>query len=421
MLLFGAGAPADAAVVPAVKVRAIPATVYATQTVMLRGSVASNLRGSKVTLQHYRNGKWRTLTTVRASKRSGTWRARVRVPATGTTFKVRAVSGRRSSAVMTRTITPAPAITAQGPGGYLWGLDVSRWQHTDGMPWDYATMAANGAAFLMIKASDGTPRWDALATPWALIDADGAKKAGMFVGYYHYAQLPLAADGKPETSPSRIIANAKAQATTAAGRLAQLGGYDGQTLPYTLDIEEHYTVWTDPATNSDTTLYWRIADISLWTRTWYAEMLAQTGRKPIIYSYRSYMSGKFDFATNAETRTTLQSMHLWLAQPGDPGDPAVVVGQRGYKTGECYVMAWTKPGCNLLWTFWQYTNSADRERFGIPWSPSSGASCPADVLFCRPTGAGSRNSLDANVFSGTAGDLRALADGTWDRSPDEFQ
>ncbi|MEI6405018.1 MAG: hypothetical protein WCO64_04520, partial [Actinomycetes bacterium] len=149
-------------------------------------------------------------------------------------------------------------------------------------------------------------------------------------------------------------------------------------------------------------------------------MLELTQRKPMIYSYRSFMQDRFTL-TDATTLSTLQSMHLWMAQPGDPADPAVVVGQTKYLSGTCYATAWTKPGCNLLWTFWQYTNSGDRELFGIPWKPASGQSCPSEATMCFSNAATIRLHLDVDVFSGTAGDLNALVAGTWDRSPADFQ
>ena len=414
-----AAAPSQA-LVSAVRMGKVQTTVYETQTVLLRGTVARSLRGRTVRIEYRKGTSWVKLASTRSVRSSGYWRVKVRVPKGLTTFKVRAVVGLRKSPSAASAVLKAAPITAQGPGGYLMGLDVSRWQHGTATAWDYATMAANGAAFLMIKASDGTPKYDALAVPWALIDSAGAKAAGIYVGYYHYAQLPVGADGKPETDASLIIADAKAQATLAAGRLEQLGGYDGQTLPYTLDIEEHYLKWTDPLTGTQSYKYWTKENVSLWTRAWYNEMVLQTKRKPIIYSYRSFMASNFDFATNLDTRNTLQSMHLWLAQPGHPEDKTTIVGAKG-SAGDCYVMAWTLSGCKLVWTFWQYTNSGDRERFGIPWSPASSGTCTVDVKYCEASGAGSRNSLDVNVFSGSVGDLTALAAGTWDRSPVEFQ
>ncbi len=395
------------AVAPTVKVTSMRPTLFAGQSVTLKGSVSRSLRGKTVRIDYLSDTGWKKLASTKSNSK-GAWKAKIHVPVSVTSFQVRAVVGKKKSAVQSSTVLPGAEIVAAGPGNRILGVDISRWQHSSGHLINFAKMATAGTAFVIMKASDGSSGEDALARSYVLADAQGVLDAGMIRGYYHMAKLPTPVVGAtPEQTSKAITDSAIAQAHTAADRLAELGGYDGRTLPYVLDIEGVSSSITD-------------ASISLWTTTWYSTMLELTQRKPMIYSYRSFMQDRFTLS-DPTTLTTLQSMHLWMAQPGDPADPAVVVGQKSYQSGTCYATAWTKPGCNLLWTFWQYTNTGDRELFGIPWKPASGQSCPADATMCFSNAGSARLHLDVDVFSGTAGDLNALLTGNWDRSPADFQ
>jgi GH25 family lysozyme M1 (1,4-beta-N-acetylmuramidase) len=277
------------------------------------------------------------------------------------------------------------------------GVDLSRWQSI-GEPIDFNRMAAAGVAYAFIKGSDGLASEDALAIPHVTAWSPAAKAAGILVGYYHFARIPVTAD------PNVIVADAQAQAAHAAARLGGLGGYDDRTLPYVLDVEG-----VDPTISDEM--------VTLWTFTWLDAMQAATGRTPIMYSYRNFLATRY--LQDAPTIAKFRNYHLWLAQPGNPADPAVQVGQ-GLSGRPCYQSAWKQSDCSYVWTFWQYTNSGDRELYGIPWRPSSG-NCPADVTLCRPGRDSGRNHLDLNVFNGTAADLSALVSGSWLRSAAEYR
>jgi len=393
--------------VPTVKVTALRETLFAGQSIMIKGTVSRAFRGKSVRIEYLADTGWKKLTGTHATSK-GSWSAKIQVPLNISTLQVRAVVAKKKSTVKSATVLPGADIVTAGPGGRILGVDISQWQHSSTHQIDFLKMSTAGTAFVFMKASDGSSTPDASARSYVLADAQGVRDAGMIRGYYHMAKLPEPVAGDtPEQTSQAVIDSATAQAHLAADRLAELGGYDGRTLPYVLDIESISSKISD-------------ASVSLWTTTWYSVMLELTQRKPMIYSYRSFMQDRFTL-TDATTLSTLQSMHLWMAQPGDPADPAVVVGQTKYLSGTCYATAWTKPGCNLLWTFWQYTNSGDRELFGIPWKPASGQSCPSEATMCFSNAATIRLHLDVDVFSGTAGDLNALVAGTWDRSPADFQ
>jgi GH25 family lysozyme M1 (1,4-beta-N-acetylmuramidase) len=218
------------------------------------------------------------------------------------------------------------------------------------------------------------------------------------VGYYHFARIPVSGN------PKLIVSSARLQARQAAGRLATLGGYDARTLPYVLDIERVDAKVTDEM-------------VTLWTFTWLNSMKKATGKTPIIYSYRHFLASRF--LQDPVTTKKFRNYHLWLAQPGNPADPAVKVGQ-GLNGRPCYVSAWKQSDCTYVWTFWQYTNSGDRETYGIPWSPGR-LDCPDSAVMCFPGPGSGRKHLDLNVFNGTSADLTALVNGRWERSAAEYR
>ena len=389
--------PSEAAVKQSVSMTPIPASLVAGQQITLSGKTTGGLKGSKVKIQIKQGKKWKTVKTVKSKKKGGKWSAKINAPASTPALSIRAISGSKKTKVQSTAVVAPLNIAAVGPGSRILGVDLSRWQNI-GEALDFNRMAAAGVAYAFIKGSDGLASEDVLAIPHATAWAPAAKAAGILVGYYHFARIPVTAD------PNVIVADAQAQAAQAAARLAGLGGYDDRTMPYVLDVEN-----VDPTISDEM--------VTLWTFTWLDAMQAATARAPIVYSYRNFLATRY--LQDAATIDKFRNYHLWLAQPGNPADPAVQVGQ-GLNGRPCYETAWKQSDCSYVWTFWQYTNTGDRELYGIPWRPSLG-DCPADVTLCRPGRDTGRNHLDLNVFSGSAADLSALVSGSWVRSPAEYR
>lgn len=388
--------PAQAAS-KAVSMKRIATSVVAGKNIAVSGRTSGTLNGANVRIQIKRGDKWKTVKMVRSSKKTGKWSTKFAAPKTNVALSVRAISGGKTTKVQTTVVIAPLNFVSAGPGSRILGVDLSRWQSSD-QPLDFNRMASAGVAFAFIKGSDGLLTEDEKAVPHVTTWAPAAKAAGILVGYYHFARIPVTAD------LALITASAQEQATQAAARLALLGGYDDRTLPYVLDMEGVDTKITDEA-------------VTLWTITWLDAMQAATGRVPIVYSYRHFLASRY--LQDPVTTEKLRNYHLWLAQPGNPADPAVQVGQ-GLNGRPCYVSAWKQTDCSYVWTFWQYTNSGDRELYGIPWSPSVG-DCPTDVTLCFPGRGTGRKHLDLNVFNGTAADLTALVNGLWVRSPSEYK
>ncbi|MSZ79084.1 MAG: hypothetical protein F2678_03520, partial [Actinobacteria bacterium] len=389
--------PAQAAT-KSVSMTPIPETLVAGQQVTVSGTTTGSLKGTKVKVQIKVGKKWKTVKTVKSKKKSGKWSATFRATSSTPALSVRALAGSKKTKIQATAVIAPLNIVARGPGSRILGVDLSRWQ-SSAQPVDFNKMAAAGVAFAFIKGSDGLLTEDALAVPHVIKWAPEAKAAGILVGYYHFARIPVT------VVPEEIVASAQAQAAQAAARLAELGGYDDRTLPYVLDIEGVNSTITDEM-------------VTLWTTTWLDEMQLATSRAPVVYSYRSFLQDRL--LQSAVTKDKLRNYHLWLAQPGNPAKASVKVGQ-GLKKGKpCYETAWKQSDCSYVWTFWQYTSKGDREKYGIPWSPSVG-SCPTGVSLCFPGKGTGRNHLDLNVFNGTAADLTALVNGSWIRSPLEYR
>ena len=390
-------APSEGASKPTLSMAPIPTSLVVGQKVTFSGKATGSLKGAKVIVQIKQGKKWKTLKAIKSGKKSGAWSVKIIVPATKPALSIRAISGNRKTKVQSVTVLAPLNIVAAGPGSRILGVDLSRWQSSD-QPLDFNRMAAAGVGFAFIKGSDGLLTEDALAIPHVTAWAPAAKAAGILVGYYHFGRIPVTDD------LAVITADAQVQALQAATRLAELGGYDTRTLPYVLDMEGVSTKISDEA-------------VTLWTITWLDAMQAATGRAPILYSYRNFLATRY--LQDPVTVDKFRNYHLWLAQPGNPADPAVQVGQ-GLNGRPCYESAWKQTDCSYVWTFWQYTNSGDRETFGIPWGPGA-SDCPADVTLCFPGISSARKHLDLNVFNGTAADLTALLNGLWVRSPLEYK
>jgi len=386
------------AYVPPLTFSDVPSTLYGHQRLTLQGTVNSACANHTVALARRDGTTWTSLGKTETDA-GNTWRLITRVPNSARLIQYRADCGAKYAATVLRTVMKTNPISFSGPGNRILGLDISRWQHIPGQVIDFAQMASAGVSFVIIKASDGFGPEDAIAQQHVIEDASRAKAAGMYVGYYHMISIPTG------NSTPVLIASANRQATLIATRLKQLGGYDVRTLPYTLDIE---------GINSSITQ----ASLELWTKTIVTQVTQLTKRTPIIYSYRSLLASHY--SRSDETVSLLRGSHLWLAQPGNPADPAVQVGEFRRNPFSCFHTAWATASCRTVWTIWQYTSSGNRDKFGIPWAPLSGNKCPSQAHYCIPgTGTGPLH-LDLDVFNGDANDLERLADGSWTRTPADY-
>jgi GH25 family lysozyme M1 (1,4-beta-N-acetylmuramidase) len=286
----------------------------------------------------------------------GSFNFTVTASRTAARFKYRVVT---TSGIPVRTesqeqeVAVVPRIEGLGPNGRILGTDISRHQSTA----DFAKMYAAGSRYIFIKSSDGGPNAHARAVAFADQWIPAAKAAGLMVGQYHFAQIPNTDD------MNVIIQSANFQADLMISRWNAHGGYSPGTLPLVFDIEQSGVPRNTTPSEAVT-----------FSKTWLEKVANATGKLPIVYSnptfLKNYLSSDPDLA----------KYPLWVANYFDVSNPGV-----SPKVG-CINTVWTSDGCNLRWTFWQYSQTGPGKNFGV-----------------------ASRGIDMNVFAGTAEELLALA------------
>lgn len=187
--------------------------------------------------------------------------------------------------------------TASGP---IKGIDVSKWQHPYGAAINWRAVAAAGAKFVFIKATDNTNYTNAyFRSDWA-----AAHSVGLFRGAYHYAR------------PSASLSTAEAQARYYVSVVGTTREY-GDFAPV-LDFEDSGGLSPSALSN--------------WAHTWLSTVQRLTGRVPILYTYPYF------WQTRMAASRSFGAYPLWLASYRSSA-PAPLPGWNG-------------------WTFWQHTDRA---------------------------------------------------------------
>ena len=354
------------------------------------GTLMPKKSGLVVKIQSEIDGKWSDTRFSTKTTKLGTWKLETVVTAQDSVMKYRAKTTVGSKTIYSTskkiTIKPAAqiselepviAVEALGPGGRIHGVDISRWQHPYGKLIDFTKMYSAGIRFAMIKASDTRDEADALSLQYLLIDRPAAQAAGIYTGFYHYAILPNTTD------PTAIIRDATAQAQKVIWRVSAIGGLTARDLPYALDLENKCVKVNS---NGSCATYATKSSVTLWAETFLAILSEKLGRKPILYSYPSFLEGSMNKSA------ALSKYPLWLAQYTiNPFDP---INQPGLKPGGCYVHSWTSSACQSQWNIWQYSSCGIGTKYGVPSS-----------------------RVDLNVFRGTAQNFIDLTAGTWVPDP----
>jgi GH25 family lysozyme M1 (1,4-beta-N-acetylmuramidase) len=173
------------------------------------------------------------------------------------------------------------------------GVDVSKWQHTNGTSIDWASVKADGVSFAFVKATEGST----YTNPYFAGDWAATRSVGLYHGAYHFAR------------PSVGSAGAQARYFVSKAGLADQPG----DLPPVLDLE---------ATGG-----LGVAALRTWTSNWLKTVESLIGRKPIIYTSPTF------WENNLGNSTAFTAYPLWIAH---------------YKVSQPRV-----PGGWSTWTFWQ--------------------------------------------------------------------
>lgn len=335
----------------------------------------SGWKKTRLSTKSTSSGAWKIRANLTAFDADATYRARFSVKGKSFTTKTRSISIKPTPAVS----SPIDLLALTGPGGRIHGTDVSRWQHPGDKPIDFVKMYKAGIRFVIIKASDTRDEADTLALKYLLMNRNAAQAAGLFTGYYHYAVLPNTTDR------DAVIRDAKAQAQKVVWRLSSLGGYTERDLPYALDLENNCVSYS----GSRCVKYAQRSLVTLWAETWMETVHEKTSRKPIFYSYPTFLE-------QAMVRSKkLREYPLWKAQYGvDPADPTAEPGRKIYG---CFVHSWSTGNCSSLWQIWQYSSCGIGSKYGVA-SPR----------------------IDLNVFRGDANSFLELTRGTWSPQTGDF-
>lgn len=157
-----------------------------------------------------------------------------------------------SAAIAFSGIMAAGTVGADSRADWVNGVDVSHHQDTGGDAIAWNSVRDDNNRFAIIKATEGTDYTDDAYAKFA----QGALDSGLTVGAYHYA--------RPANDPV-------AQATNFANVL-KTG--PATTLPPVLDLE------VDEGLSPQ--------ELRDWTRTFLTELEKQTGRRPMVYTYRYF-------------------------------------------------------------------------------------------------------------------------------------
>ena len=222
------------------------------------------------------------------------------------------------------------ATPAQAGSTWVSGPDVSHWQHAAG-PLSWPAVRNGGQTFAISKATEATNYVD----PYFASDYAHEKASGLIRGSYHFAR------------PALPMSTAVAQADYYAHVIGSVK--EAGDLPPIMDFEVSGGL--------------SAPDLITWGQTFLAELMARTGRVPMIYTYRYF------WRTALLNSAAFTRYPLWIADytAGAKAPTSPLVG------------GWSR------WTMWQWTSTA--------------------------AVAGLAGSVDNSHFNGTAGQLAAFADG----------
>lgn len=243
-----------------------------------------------------------------------------------------------------------------GPGDRILGTDISRWQHGGNKLIDFVKMYDAGARFIFIKGTDSHPLGSGPAKYWSSIDFPAAREAGLLTGIYHAALIPRG------ISADAAFGAGQQQADVPIDHLNSLGGLVPGVLPIVLDIES----FSRPSGTS-------AAVVTNFSLGFVSRVKERTGKNAIIYSNLNFISSYLK-------SPALANNPLWIANYSETSNPASTPS-RG-----CTRTIWSVSGCDKAWTFWQYTDRGDGQKYGIP-----------------------RGSIDLNVYAYGTSDLLAMA------------
>lgn len=193
-------------------------------------------------------------------------------------------------------MSASPAFAKTTPAPTYLGPDVSSYQHPSsakyphGKPINWTSVEKAGKAFAIVKATEGT----AYTNPFFDDDYQGAAKAGLVVGSYHFARPALPIGG-----------TANAQAKYYAKTIGDVTG--AGLLPPALDLE--VTGGLTPP------------QLVTWAQVFLYKLKSLTGRVPMLYTYPYFWTNDLHDAG------AFKRFPMWMASYGTSKAPVADLWQ----------------------------------------------------------------------------------------------
>ena len=170
------------------------------------------------------------------------------------------------------------------------GPDVSSYQHAYGAKINWRAVARSDKDFAIVKATEGT----SYRNPWFRRDYDGARRAGLVRGSYHFAS-----PGYP------LDTTARRQANFYVNHIGNV--QTANTLPPALDLESTGGLGRGA--------------LVTWAQLFLLHVRKLTGRTPMIYTYPSFWTGALG------DPEALARYPLWMASYHGPADDSATLWQ----------------------------------------------------------------------------------------------
>jgi len=171
-------------------------------------------------------------------------------------------------------------------------IDVSH--HQGNINWNDVVKNDPKIEGVFIKATQGVGYVD----PAMKFNASEAKKAGLKIGYYHYATL----------NSSNIVTDARQEALFFIDTVRKAAAFD---LPLVLDIEEN---------KADLSKF----DVLTWIRTFFLELENLGHKEYVLYSYTPFLN------SNLPDNHELDNIRLWIAAYVKKDKPVLPKGWNEY-------------------------------------------------------------------------------------------
>jgi GH25 family lysozyme M1 (1,4-beta-N-acetylmuramidase) len=202
-----------------------------------------------------------------------------------------AVAALSAAGLTPLAVAAAPAAHAATASQVIDGPDVASYQHPNDARINWRKVARAHKDFAIVKSTEGTN----YRNPWFTRDYDGARRAGLVRGSYHFARPAYP-----------VIRTARHQAAYFAARLGSSPSRS-RTLPPALDLE--VTGGLDRGA------------LVTWAQTFLLKLRRLTHRTPMLYTYPSF----WDSALGDPA--ALARYPLWMASYSGGVDPAATLWQ----------------------------------------------------------------------------------------------